>query len=123
MAIQTNIREAQNLPKTICQSEIGFVFNSSIVPVLNSSAKLFIVIAGIKKRKTQGAKKNNGFKSAKPAFKMLKSSLKINKNKPLINKKTPITKYAIGLAKNELISFFKIDFIDLLCNCFSVNLL
>jgi hypothetical protein len=39
---------------------------------------------------------------------MLKSSIKINKNKPLSNKKTPITKYAMGLAKNELNSFFKI---------------
>ena len=110
MATQTNRSEAQNFPKTICQSEIGFVFNSSMVPVLNSSAKLFMVIAGIKKRKTQGAKQKNGVISAKPAFKILKSSSKINKNKPLISKKTPITKYAIGLAKNELNSFFKIAF-------------
>ena len=56
MATQTNRSDAKNLPKTICQSEIGFVFSSSMVPVLNSSAKLFMVIAGIKKRKTQGAK-------------------------------------------------------------------
>jgi len=79
-----------------------------MVPLLNSSAKLFIVIAGIKNINTQGVRKKNGFKSAKPAFKMLKSPLKINKNNPLINKKTPMTKYAMGLAKNELNSFFKI---------------
>ncbi|MGK0421523.1 MAG: hypothetical protein ACJAT9_001194 [Polaribacter sp.] len=66
-----------------------------------------MVIAGIKKRKTQGAKRKNEFKSAKPAFKILKLSLKTHKNKPLINKKTPMTKYAIGLAKNELNSFLK----------------
>jgi hypothetical protein len=71
-------------------------------------------MAGIKKRKTHGAKKKNGFKSAKPAFRILKSSLKIQRNKPLINKKTPITKYAIGLAKNELNSFFRIGYILLL---------
>ena len=79
-----------------------------MVPLLNSSAKLFIVIAGIKNINTQGVRKKNEFKSAKPAFRMLKSSLKRNKNKPLSNKKTPMTKYAMGLAKNELNSFFKI---------------
>jgi hypothetical protein len=67
-----------------------------------------MVIAGIKKRKTQGARKKNGFISAKPAFRILNSSLKIQRNNPLINKKTPITKYAIGLVKNELNSFLKI---------------
>jgi hypothetical protein len=46
-------------------------------------------------------------KSAKPAFNILNTSLKINKNNPFTSKKTPITKYAIGLAKNELNSFFK----------------
>jgi hypothetical protein len=66
-----------------------------------------MVIAGIKKVKIQGAKEKNEFKSANPAFKILKASLKINKNKPLTSKKTPITKYAMGLAKNELNSFFK----------------
>lgn len=66
-----------------------------------------MVMAGIKNKNTQGAKKKKGFKSAKPAFRMLKSSLKNHKNKPLINKNTPMTKYAIGLAKNELNSFFK----------------
>ena len=81
-ATTTNRSEAQNLPKTICQSEIGFVFKSSMVPLLNSSAKLFMVMAGIKNRKTQGAKKKKEFKSAKPAFKILKSSLKIHRNKP-----------------------------------------
>jgi hypothetical protein len=73
-----------------------------------------MVIAGIKKRKTQGAKRKNEFKSAKPAFKILKLSLKTHKNKPLINKNTPITKYAIGLAKNELNSFLKMaNMVDL----------
>ena len=48
--------DAVNFPKTICQLDSGFVFKSSMVPVLNSSAKLFMVIAGIKKRKSQGAK-------------------------------------------------------------------
>jgi hypothetical protein len=67
-----------------------------------------MVMAGIKNRNTHGAKKKKEFKSAKPAFKILNSSLKIHKNNPLANKKTPITKYAIGLAKNELNSFFKI---------------
>ena len=67
-----------------------------------------MVIAGIKNKNTQGAKKKNEVKSAKPAFKILKSPLKTHKNKPFINKKTPITKQAIGLAKNELNSFFRI---------------
>ena len=52
----TNSNAAVNFPITICQSDSGFVFKSSMVPLLNSSAKLFIVIAGIKNRNTQGAR-------------------------------------------------------------------
>ena len=76
--IATTIKrsEAKNSPDTICHSEIGFVFKSSIVQLLYSSAKLFMVIAGIKKIKTPRTKKKNEFQSAKPAFKILKSSLK-----------------------------------------------
>ncbi len=51
-----------------------------------------MVIAGIKNKNTQGAKKKNEVKSAKPAFKILKSPLKTHRNKPFNNKKTPITK-------------------------------
>ena len=75
-----------------------------------------MVIAGIKNKNTQGAKKKNEVKSAKPAFKILKSPLKTHRNKPFNNKKTPITKQAIGLAKNELNSFFKIA-INVKCLC------
>jgi hypothetical protein len=64
-------------------------------------------MAGIRNKKTQGAKKKKEFKSAKPAFKIFKSFLNTQRNSPLSVKKTPMTKYAIGLAKNELNSFFK----------------
>tara|TARA_B110000008_G_scaffold127080_1_gene129663 strand:+ start:3111 stop:3401 length:291 start_codon:yes stop_codon:yes gene_type:complete len=87
---------------------MGSVFKISIVPKLNSSANVFIVIAGIKNNKTHGANRKKLFISAKPAFNMLKSSLKTHKNNPLISKKIPITKYAIGEEKNNLNSLFKI---------------
>ncbi len=77
---------------TICQSVIGFVFNISIVPDLNSSEKLRMVMAGTKNKKNQGAIKKKLFKSAKPAFRILKSPLNTHKNSPLTTKKTAITK-------------------------------
>jgi hypothetical protein len=114
IAVKTKRSTAANFSKTMCQWDIGFVFKSSMVPVLYSSAKLFMVIAGMRNKKIQGAKEKKAFKSAKPAFNMLKSFLKIHKNKPFSNKNTPITKYAIGLAKNELNSFFKMANISII---------
>ncbi|MDC0272586.1 hypothetical protein OAK67_02810, partial [Crocinitomicaceae bacterium] len=48
----------------IPKSEIGRVNNSSIVPVLFSSANDFIVIAGMRIRKMIGARLKNGTISA-----------------------------------------------------------
>ena len=52
------------LAKSIFRSEIGRVNNSSMVPVLRSSAIERIVIAGIKMRKIIGDELKNGIKSA-----------------------------------------------------------
>lgn len=87
-----NKSDAQNFPNTICQLLIGLVCKISIVPLLDSSAKHFIVIAGINNRNNHGAKEKKDLISAKPAFKILNSPLKTHKNRPFDTRKTPITK-------------------------------
>ena len=47
----------RNFPRTNFQMGIGLMSNSSNVPTLRSSEKLFIVIAGTRKIKIQGASK------------------------------------------------------------------
>jgi hypothetical protein len=54
----------KNFPKTKAAGFIGQVFNNSKVPDLYSSAKLRIVMVGIKKSNTQGTKSINGVKVA-----------------------------------------------------------
>src|SRR5690606_38805333 len=93
------------LPNTICKCERGLVSNNSNVPCFLSSEKLRMVTAGIKKIKIHGANKKKGDISAKPKIKILKSPLKTHKNKPLSTRKIAMTKYPMGEAKNELISF------------------
>ena len=44
------------LAVTICKSDNGLVRSNSMVPVFCSSANIFIVIAGIRKRKRSGAR-------------------------------------------------------------------
>ena len=80
------IKAPKNFPKTISVTDRGLVNNNSIVPSFNSSEKLFMVVAGIRNNKIQGANVKNGLKSAKPPFKILNSPSKTHKNKPFINK-------------------------------------
>ena len=64
IAIINNVTPAKYLARIIFKSEIGRVSNSSIVPVLLSSAIERMVIAGIKIRKITGDKLKKGIKSA-----------------------------------------------------------
>ena len=50
----TKVNIDKYLPKTICMLDKGFVFKVSIVPVLYSSEKVRIPIAGIKSRNIIG---------------------------------------------------------------------
>ena len=45
---------ARNFTKTILNLEIGFVIKISIVPILYSSAKIRILIAGINNKNKRG---------------------------------------------------------------------
>jgi 2-hydroxy-3-oxopropionate reductase len=60
----TNEKLAKNFPITISQSDSGFVNNNSIVPPFFSSAKLRIVMAGIRNIKMYGQSENMTLMSA-----------------------------------------------------------
>jgi len=67
-----------------------------------------MVIAGIKNVKIQGASWKKGAKSAKPELGILNSPSNTQRNNPVTTKNKLMTKYPMGEAKNELISFFSI---------------
>tara|TARA_R110002051_G_scaffold212509_1_gene277594 strand:- start:1315 stop:1635 length:321 start_codon:yes stop_codon:yes gene_type:complete len=104
MAIIAKVRVPRNLPMTVCEIGIGFMNKSSNVPNLISSEKLLMVMAGIRKRNTQGARRKNLSKSANPYSKILKGPLNTQRNRPVKIKKRPMTKYPIGDVKNACIS-------------------
>jgi hypothetical protein len=64
IAMMRSATPARYLAKMSLKSEIGRVNNSSIVPVLLSSAMERIVIAGIRIKKITGDKLKNGIMSA-----------------------------------------------------------
>jgi hypothetical protein len=70
----------------------GRVRRSSIVPDFNSPANIFIVIAGTKKRKTQGEITKSVSIFATPMSKTLKEPLKIHINILFTRRKTITTR-------------------------------
>ncbi len=64
MAIKIKIKAPKNFPFTISHKLKGLVNKISNVPCFFSSEKLFMVTAGIKKIKIQGANLKNGLISA-----------------------------------------------------------
>jgi hypothetical protein len=94
-----NPRPARYFPSTMSISLMGIVNNSSIVPLFCSSLISRIVIAGIKKIKTNGVKLKTLLNEASLAR---KSSLE--KNHPTIRRNTEMTIYATGEKKYEDIS-------------------
>src|SRR5690606_19439888 len=98
----------QNFPKTSFQAEMGLISSSSMVPILRSSEKLFMVTAGTKKIKIQGASKKKFPRSAKPWSKILYSPLKTQRKRPVSPRKAPTIRYPAGEVKKERTSFLKI---------------
>lgn len=96
---------------TICKSDNGLVNKNSIVPVLCSSENVFIVIAGIRKRKSKGARIKNESKLAYPLSRILKpDSGKTQIINPVAHRKTRITTYPVIELKKLLISFLKSEY-------------
>lgn len=88
--MMTNKTPAKYFPKIMPVSVIGLVKSSSMVPVLLSSEKDFMVMAGIRMIKIMGLISKNGLKSAYPASKRLVSKEKNHKKSPFSTKKIPM---------------------------------
>lgn len=99
MASNKTTRIEKYLPVTICQAEMGLVFNISNVPALNSSESERIVMAGTRNIKIHGANSKNLSNEAYPNAKML-LSFKTNRNTPFINKNRIMAIYPVRLLKN-----------------------
>lgn len=87
IAINTTKKLPKNFPDTNCHRLSGFVCNISNVPVLNSSEKLRMVIAGMSNNSIHGANSKNLSKVAYPKSRILVSG-KTKRNNPFNNKKT-----------------------------------
>lgn len=74
-AIHIMINTEINLPSTKDVDEIGKDFNISYVPILNSSLKLLMVMAGIKMSNNNGDISKNESKLAYPASNKLVSGI------------------------------------------------
>ena len=98
-AANNNPRPARYFPSTMSMSLIGMVNNSSIVPLFRSSLISRIVIAGMKKIKTNGVKLKTLLNDASLTR---KSSLE--KNQPMMRRNTEMTIYATGEKKYADIS-------------------
>src|SRR5690554_1225941 len=87
------------------KSLIGLVSKSSIVPFFFSSANIFIVIAGIRNKNTQGANIKSPSIPAKPKSKTLNPIGKTHRKSPITARKTIIVIYPINEDRKLLISF------------------
>jgi hypothetical protein len=85
------LRAARNLPKTTSKSVTGDVIRVSIVPDFVSSAKSFMVITGVSKRRKNWIESRLPFSDAS----CQNCKLPAKKNPEAI-RKTEITTYAIG---------------------------
>src|SRR5690606_10836137 len=85
-AIITTTTMARYFPQTICHGVKGRVFNVSKVPVLNSSEKLLIERAGIRKINTHGERSKKAKRVAYPKSKTL-LSFNTNRYNALTTKK------------------------------------
>jgi hypothetical protein len=98
-----NATAARNLPRMIFRDETGKVSRSSYDPVLNSSEKSFMVMAGIIKEKIMGSSEKKPLISAWPYRKNVEK-----KNHPVSIRNMEMTIYAMGDIKYPLNSFLKI---------------
>ena len=93
-----------NLAKTTSPSSKGRVRRSSKVPLLRSSAKLRIVIAGMRNKRTQGAKVKKGSIDATPPDKMFQGPGNTHRKSPINRRKAAMTTYPIKELKKPRIS-------------------
>ena len=107
-AVMITTSIAKYFPKTICQLVRGLVCKVSKVPLLNSSAKLRMAKAGIKKINTQGARSKNALSVAYPKSKILLSFNTKRYNAFTIRNKI-IVIYPVRLLKNWCNSFLAIN--------------
>lgn len=99
IANANNVKHAQNLAMMMDKSEIGFVNNSSNVPLFFSSANERMVIAGIRIKNTHGANANNPSRLAYPPLSMLVPKSAYQRKIDVMAKKIPITTTPIMLLK------------------------
>jgi hypothetical protein len=85
-----SVSEAKNLAAMICESVSGLVKRSSNVPRCFSSAKVLIVIAGIRKRNKNLEVPKSPCKLATLENRILLMLGNTHRNNPAMIKKTPI---------------------------------
>src|SRR5687768_2439014 len=107
-AISTTNKEPKYFPVTSCQRLSGLVCNISNVPLLNSSAKLRMVMAGISNNMIQGANSKNLSSVANPKSRMFVSG-NTNRNRPFSKRNTMMAIYPVRLLKNCRNSFLQTD--------------
>ena len=78
----------------------------SNVPAFNSSDSSRMVMAGMRKRKTKGARMKSPSSPAYPKSRMLNSSGKTQRNSPMVSSKTVSTMYPMRELRKPFISFF-----------------
>ena len=91
----TKLTAAKYLAPTIAKSETGRVNNNSMVPVLLSSEKERMVIAGIRIKNTYGLKAKKLVRSAVPPSRIFEPPENIHRNSEFDIKKIPMKMYPI----------------------------
>ena len=104
-AITTKIKPAINFEKTNLNSVIGLVNNNSNVPVLFSSEKSRIVIAGIRNIKIDGARIKKLVKLDSPISIKLELPGEIHRKKPVATRKNTIAMYPVNEFRKAFNSF------------------
>ena len=102
----TSNTEARYFARITCISVKGLVNNKSRVPAFLSSANMRMVIAGTRKRNTQGAMKKRGSSVAYPPSMIFISPGNTHRNRLVMARNSTITIYPVSELKNPRISFF-----------------
>ena len=109
MEKNTSTSAAPYLPSTICVSVTGRVVMNSMVPLLFSSAKLRMVMAGIRNINIHGAKLKNASSVANPSSRIFVSG-NTHAKSPFATKKMVMAIYPISELKNTLSSFLNMAY-------------
>ena len=104
-AANTSVVPARNLAHTMRWGSKGWVSKSSSVPFLRSSAMERMVMAGIRKRNTQGVNRKKAVNSATPVSSKFHCPGNTQWNKPLTSRNTAKTTAPITDDRNARSSF------------------